>query len=81
MTLFELLSLDERIIVLSLVDDRVIYTWNRSSTLQCWRKYRMRYGAPDRHFDSWEEVGIQNLSSEPHTYEKARLAAIEWSQK
>jgi hypothetical protein len=85
MTLFELLSMDERVIVYSDVGAKVIYTWNRSLTLQAW-KQRTRDWTQDgpgywgnEPIDGWEEVEVQTLSDEPKTYEKAREAAIRWS--
>ena len=35
MDLFDVLSMDERIIVYSSLEDGVIYTWNNSDTFQC----------------------------------------------
>ena len=76
MNLFEILSFDERVLVYSDVGNQVVYTWNRSITLQAWR----RKDANGQARDAWEEVDVQTLSDEPGTYEKAREAAIKWSQ-
>jgi hypothetical protein len=82
MNLFDILSSDERVIVYSDVGNQVIFTWNRSLTLQAWSK-----ALPNKAFDTWrtsedqwEEIEVQTLSVEPKTYEKAREAAIKWSQ-
>lgn len=79
MDLFEVLSMDERIIVFSTEEDGCFYTWNQSATLQCWARVdqsgnvRGDYGP-----DEWEECGIQSLSVEPHNYQEARDAAKRW---
>lgn len=70
MDLFEVLSMDERIIVFSTEEDRCLYTWNQSATLQCWED--------TRHLGHWEECGLQSLSVEPHNYQEARDAAKRW---
>lgn len=69
MNLFDILSMDERVIVYSHLGDRQIYTWNKSATLQCWQ---------DMGKGEWEEIDIQTLSEKPTSYEKARQAAIMW---
>ena len=69
MTLFEVLSMDERVIVYSDVGNNVIYTWNRSITLQAWINNK----------DNWEVCDVTTLSEKPYTYERARVAAIGWS--
>lgn len=38
MDLFDVLSMGERVIVFSSVEDRCFYTWNQSATLQCWEQ-------------------------------------------
>jgi hypothetical protein len=69
MTLFQMLSNDERVIVLSSEDNQQVYTWNRSLTLQCWTV---------QEDGTFEEVDIRTLSTEPHTYERARQQAQKW---
>ena len=84
MKLFDILSNDERVIVYSDVGAGVIYTWNRSITLQAWLKNPpLGWNAgnfTDADKDNWTEVEVQTLSNEPKTYEKAREAAIKWAQ-
>jgi len=70
MTLFDILSDDERIIVLSDRGEGMLYTWNQSLTLQCWEL---------RGWANWEEVDIQTLHDEPRDFDAARKAAIKWS--
>jgi hypothetical protein len=78
MTLFDILSMDERVIVLSDAGEHIIFTWNKSLTLQAWGLVfdRIRGSYVD---DCWEELECHTLSTEPKTYESARKAAIEWS--
>ena len=84
MKLFDILSSDERVIVYSDVGARVIYTWNRSLTLQAWLNpppcVWKGGNFSDADKDNWVEVEVQTLSVEPKTYEKARKAAIAWAQ-
>lgn len=84
MKLFDILSSDERVIVYSDVGARVIYTWNRSLTLQAWlQNPPLAWSSgnfTDADKDNWTEVEVQTLSVEPKTYEKARKAAIAWAQ-
>lgn len=68
MDLFDILSMDERIIVYSSVEDRSLVTWNQSVTLQCWRQCDS---------NNWEEVDIRT-SDKPLDYHKARQMAIDW---
>lgn len=75
MTLFEILSHDERIIVLSNEGDQTIYTWNRSLTLQCWAHYR---GGIYEGVDRWDEVDMRTLDKEPANFQKAKEAAQVW---
>lgn len=80
MTLFEILSKDERVIVLSSEEDGALYTWNQSLTLQCW-ELTSRIGET-RGFayteNEWDEVDIQTLSEEPKDFAAARKAACKW---
>lgn len=81
MNLFDILSMDERVLVHSDVGERTIITWNRSLTLQLWTKVIDPYqlsGYEDTE-DNWREVNVQVLSEEPDNYEAARQAAIRWT--
>lgn len=80
MNLFDILSCDERVLVLSEFGSSIIYTWNHSLTLQCWKREGSVYFLPDisRHFDKWEEIDVRTLSEPPFNYEHARAAAISW---
>ncbi len=82
MDIFEILSMDERVIVYSSEEDRSIFTWNQSLTLQWWRPVvRMdERDYPSGHFDpnDWEEVNVRTLSDMPLDYHEARKAAIRW---
>ena len=69
MNLFDVLSNDERVIVYSDVGSRIIYTWNRSLTLQAWQVR-----------STIEEVDVQTLSTQPINIEAARRAAMKWSE-
>jgi hypothetical protein len=72
--LFELLSNDERIIVLSCLDDRCIYTWNQSDTLQLWYESHKLPGQ-----GLWVEECILTQSGYgPKTYKEARQVALAW---
>lgn len=75
MNLFELLSHDERIIVLSLEEDQILVTWNQSLTLQMWQD---RQYARAKHSSYWEELNVRTLESEPKNYAAARAKALEW---
>lgn len=70
-TLFEVLSNDERIIVYSDQENKTIYTWNQSLTLQAWDCHEFAA--------RWEEVSIRTLAKEPKNYAEARIKAIEWA--
>lgn len=72
MNLFDILSHDERIVVLSNVGDGCIFTWNRSLTLQWWMKNNSLC------VDGWKEIGVRTLSDPPLNYEEARQAAMKW---
>jgi hypothetical protein len=69
MNLFDVLSNDQRVIVYSDVGSRIIYTWNRSLTLQAWQVRSVI-----------EEVDVQTLSTQPINIEAARRAAMKWSE-
>jgi hypothetical protein len=68
MNLFDILSHDERVIVLSDVGQNVIVTWNRSLTLQYWQQRGGR----------WHECDVRTLSTEPSGYAAARSQAQKW---
>ena len=76
MNLMDILSKDERIIVLSSQEDDQFITWNQSSTLQCWQKPCLELFTHNP--DSWEEVAIQTLSNQPANFEEARKVAQAW---
>ena len=72
MDLFELLSMDQRVIVYSPEEDRALYTWNHSDTLQCWYESSKKPG-------HWvEECVLTQSGYGPKTYDKAREVAIAW---
>lgn len=76
MTLFEILSDDQRVLVYSDALTYTLYTWNKSLTLQAWRQHRMDFLSNK---DRWEEVDVQTLSNQPEGFGDARSAAINWS--
>ena len=81
MDLFDIFSMDERVIVLSSLEDRSLVTWNQSDTLQWWRPIVRCSCYPRGEFDSndWEEVSILTQSGYgPKTFEEARKVAIDW---
>jgi hypothetical protein len=73
MNIFDILSHDERVIVLSNEGDERIITWNRSLTLQCWENV-------DFHRDTgrWNEINVRTLANEPKSFDEARKAAMQW---
>jgi hypothetical protein len=79
MNLFDVLSNGERIIVFSVEQDRCIYTWNQSLTLQCWGAFIVKYDDPFGCVaGSWEEQDCLTLSKEPANFEEAKKAAEKW---
>lgn len=83
MDIISILSLDERIIVLTSPEDRSVYTWNQSDTFQCWRPVvRVNESDyPNGQFDpnDWEEVAIMTKSGHgPKSYADARDVALAW---
>ena len=83
MNLFDILSDDERIIVLSSKQDGIIVTWNQSCTLQYWNKktveqYGSSYPFNKDELDIWEETDCRTLMNEPANFAEARIAAQEW---
>lgn len=78
MNLYQILSMDERILVYSSEEDQCFYTWNGSATLQRWNarvnKYMFDYPSPGE----WEEADIRTISYETMDYHMAREKAIAW---
>ncbi len=73
MNLFDVLSNDDRVIVLSDHEYGCIYTWNFSLTLSEWR---LTTNAHIPEFDDiWEEVEVRTLSEKPKSFEAAKEAA------
>ena len=70
-SLWDVLSMDERVIVLSSEEDKLLITWNQSDTFQAW----------NLHADgSWVENAILTQSGYgPSTYAQARKVAIDWN--
>jgi hypothetical protein len=68
LSLFQVLSFDQRVLVLSSEDTGEIYTWNQSLTLQCWAVSE----------GMWEEVDVRTLSTEPRNFAEARKRAQDW---
>jgi hypothetical protein len=76
MNLFDILSHDKRIIVLSNEGEARIITWNRSLTLQSWvHKHYDKWGQSD---PRWEEESVRTLSNEPKDFIEAQKAARQW---
>lgn len=69
LTLFNILSFGERIIVHSVEEDKQIYTWNQSLTLQCWEEID----------GYWQEVDIRTLMDTPGSFREAKKAAEHWA--
>lgn len=69
MNLFDILSHNERVIVYSDKEDKHIYTWNKSLTLQCWE---------DKGSGIWEEKEVRTLSNRPANFNHAVAAAVVW---
>jgi hypothetical protein len=83
MDIMAILSNDERRIVFSSKEDRSIFTWNQSDTMQWWRPVirSSQSDYPNGRFDEndWEEVGILTKSGHgPKTYDQARELAMAW---
>lgn len=74
MTLFELLSNDERIIVASSKELNVIITWNQSVTFQMWQKK----GRVNSTSCLWEETDIKTYAEPVRNFEHAREIARNW---
>lgn len=69
LTIFDVLSNGERLIVYSREDHSQVYTWNQSLTLECWDVL------PNGEF---VEVSAQTLGTEPLDVFSARFKATEW---
>lgn len=67
-TIFDILSNDERIIVLSDKQTNQLVTWNQSLTLQV-------FSLKD---SAWEEIAILTLAKQPASFKEARQKASEW---
>jgi len=68
---FEVLSMNERIIVWSDVSERAVITWNQSATLQVWR-------VDPVDSDAWDEIDVVTLGNPPASLDAARDAARKW---
>ena len=83
-TIFDILSNDERIIVLSDKENNQVVTWNQSLTLQVFSLKDSAYsGTPKRASTDeiatrWEETAILTLAKEPASFKEARQKAREW---
>jgi hypothetical protein len=75
MTLFEILSKNERVIVWSNEETGYLYTWNQSITLQVWH---LTVNQDHRRVNSYEEVSIRTLGHDPRDFKGAREAAKRW---
>ena len=77
--LFDILSMDERIIVLSCVDERCFYTWNQADTLQCFEEFTDHQYGEDHALTCYRECGILTKSGYgPKNYKQAREQALAW---
>ena len=68
LSLLQVLSFDERVIVASCADQMAIVTWNRSRTLQMWAI---------RGDGRFEECDIRTLSNDIK-FEQASMVASKW---
>lgn len=68
MTLADILSHGERVIILSDHTGNLIYTWNQSLTIQLWAFV----GKLGRYPGAWEEIDITTLSEQPKTLAEAQ---------
>lgn len=82
-TLFEILSNDERIIVLSLPEEHAFITWNQSNTFQRWEHDCFCRSCGND--NSWKETGILTLDTVVNIegyfvrdYNDARQVALTW---
>lgn len=79
MNLFEVLASNDRIVVWSNDQSKVIYTWNKSLTLQRWT-IMQRPSWDESGETDWEEVSIRTLANEP-SYKGAIEAAKRWDNE
>ena len=81
-SLFDVLSMDERIIVYSSEEDQCFYTWNQADTLQRWQEastYEASHLNKGGEAGQWEECGVMTKSGHgPKDYKEAREAAVAW---
>jgi hypothetical protein len=68
MNLFQVLSMNERVVVWSSQEDNTIITWNQDKTLLLWEECRP---------GEWSEIGIMSLMY-PASFAQARRFAKEW---
>ena len=85
MDLFDILSMDQRVIVFSSLEDRTLITWNHEDTLQWWRPIvrQAMIESQDEYEkfnpNDFEEVSILTQSGNgPKTFDQARKVAIDW---
>ena len=71
MNIFDVLSNDERVIVLSSRENGQVYTWNFSLTLQCWDVGEN---------GEWYEADARTLSEAPRSFVEAVREALRWYQ-
>ena len=69
LTLFEVLSKNQRVLVWSSEEDQVIITWNQSDTLQMWQYWLD---------GNWEEINIRTLSGMSRTVNHDLNKALDW---
>jgi hypothetical protein len=76
LSLFEVLSNNDRILVWSDADTETIYTWNKSLTLQAW------VADHDSGVEvlGYVETDIRTLPSQPTTIKAARARALKWHE-
>jgi len=79
-SLFNVLSMDERIIVYSSEEDQCFYTWNQADTMQRWQAAEVYHSTTTKTLPGqWEECGILTKSGHgPKNYKEARELAIAW---
>jgi hypothetical protein len=65
-TIHDMLSHDERIVILSDEAENVLVTWNQSLTLQSWDS------------ETFQEIDLCTLSTEPVDFYEARQKVIAW---
>ena len=73
MTLYQVLAMNERLLVWADEENGMIYTWNQSATFQVWSDRGV-----DR-ADPWVEADIRTNHDRDFTFETAREYAKEWA--